>query len=377
MNSFKGSISAVDASYACFRGIKRVFPDAVVKLCPVSDGGDGLIEVIFGTFGGKIHFQKVAGPLLKPVLARYLMLGKTAVLEISEAVGVKYLKPSEFDCMNATSFGVGEVMRDAVLNGASHILVGLGGSASNDAGIGCAQGFGFKLLDKSGNEISRGIKGLFELAKIEKPEILKIYPKLEITGICDVDNPLCGKNGSARVYAPQKGANPQQVKTIERGLLHFSKTVKTQMGKDVAYLKGGAAAGGLGAGLVAFFHAKLVRGSDYVLKMLNMDKHIKWADLIITGEGKFDNMSFFGKAPIGVCGIAVRYHKPVLMVCAVSEVSDRSLLARHGIKNVIQIKKTFKNKNTFLNTSELIQRGIELEIEKIKKIIHNRHYMRR
>ncbi|MEW6215997.1 MAG: glycerate kinase, partial [Nitrospirota bacterium] len=160
MNSFKGSISAVDATDACFMAMKQVLPDAIIRLCPVSDGGDGLIDVLLRAFGGKVHFKKVTGPLFKPVLARYLMLGKTAVLEMSEAAGIKYLDPSELDCMNATSFGVGEVIKDAVLHGAGRILVGLGGSASNDAGIGCARGFGFRLLDKSGQEISGGIKGL-------------------------------------------------------------------------------------------------------------------------------------------------------------------------------------------------------------------------
>ncbi|MBI4655923.1 MAG: glycerate kinase [Elusimicrobia bacterium] len=357
-NPFKGSISAPEAAAGVRDGLIERLPDADIRLVPVSDGGDGLIDALTHKFGGKIFYRKVRGPLGKPVKARCAFLdSRTAVIEMAEASGIKYLKPSRYDCMSASTCGVGELIEFVLKKGVDKILIGLGGSASNDAGAGCAQGFGIKLLDRRGRNIESGVNGLLNLHSVDFGRTRQLLRRAKITGLVDVRNPLCGRYGSARIFGPQKGASSEQVKIIEKALLHCAEVVKKELGKDIGRIKGGAAAGGLGAGLVAFFNARLEPGSEYVISALGLEQDIQWADVVITGEGKFDEMSFYGKAPAAVAKTAKKYGKPVILVCAGTEITDVHRLKRAGIMKVIALEKIFKNRNLFLNTRLLIKKA--------------------
>ncbi|MBU2530143.1 MAG: glycerate kinase, partial [Elusimicrobia bacterium] len=242
-NSFKGALNASSAARAIARGIKKVVPKINLKLSPISDGGDGLIDVVSNILGGQVKTLRVEGPLKKQVKARYVFCkDKTAIIEMAEASGIKYLKHDELNAMNASTFGVGQIINKTLKLGAKKIIIGLGGSASNDGGAGCAQGFGFKLTDIKGANILRGAQGLLSLSKIDNSAQNKIK-NLKFIALTDVSNHLCGNNGSAKIFGPQKGACRQEVKIIEKALSHYSKIIKRDLSKNINYLKGGAAAG--------------------------------------------------------------------------------------------------------------------------------------
>lgn len=368
-NSFKGTLNASMAAFAIAKGIRRVLPEINLKLSPISDGGDGLIDIALNVLGGQIKTVSVQGPLKKKVKAKYIFCkNKTAIIEMAEASGIKYLKRNELDVMNASTFGVGQLIDKALKSGAKKIIIGLGGSASNDGGAGCAQGFGFKLTDIKGKDISRGAKGLQALSKIDKSAQKKLK-KITFIALRDVSNSLCGKEGSAKIFGPQKGACSQKVKLIEKALLHYAKIIKRDLNKNIKQLKGGAAAGGLAAGLYAFFGAALLDGTKYIFKLTDIEKDIKKADIIITGEGKFDRQSLFGKGFYGVSLLALKYKKPIVVICGKSEVKSKRLLRSKGVKYVIELEKIFEGKNLFLKPEKWIEKAFNLEIENIMEVV--------
>jgi glycerate kinase len=346
-NAFKGTLGPVAAARAMERAFRAIVPGAALELIPVSDGGDGLLESLINK-GSDPFFSKTlftAGPLLKPVRARWALAGDIAVIEMAEAAGIKHLSKKELAPLDATTFGVGRLMRAAVLSGARTIIVGLGGSASNDGGAGCAAGFGLRLLDQAGGPVPPGARGLLKLEKILPPCDERLAStRIKVVGLTDVDNPLCGPRGSALVYGPQKGAGAGEVAVMERALIHYARVVKRELGRDVMHLKGGAAAGGLGAGLCAFFDAKLVRGSDFVLRRLNFEAALKQCDFVVTGEGRLDDQSFSGKAPIAVSRLARRHNKPVLLVCGSCTVESRRRLRANGVGAVIALDKVLSRR---------------------------------
>ena len=347
-NAFKGTLGPLAAGRAIARALRKLAPGAKFELLPVSDGGDGLLETfLFEHKGRGRRVLSVPGPVSKPVRARWVMAGDTAVIEMAEAAGLKYLSKKELAPLDAATFGVGKLIRAAVAAGARSVIVGLGGSASNDGGAGCAAGFGFRLLDKHGRPVPPGARGLLKLEKIFLPTDAASLARIKIIALTDVDNPLTGPRGSARVYGPQKGAGPADVVVMEKALLHYARVIKRELGIDIKDLKGGAAAGGLGAGLYAFFGARLTGGSDFVLKRLNFEAAVKRCDLVITGEGRFDDQSFSGKAPFMVARLARSYKKPALMVCGSCAVEDLSSLKGCGISGVIAL-------DTVLPLSELL-----------------------
>ena len=281
--------------------------------------------------------------------ANWALAGDTAVIEMAQASGLKYLSKNELAPLDATTFGVGRLLRAAARAGARAVMVGLGGSASNDGGAGCAAGFGFRLLDKNGVQVPPGAMGLLKLERIVPPAAAKGgLGQMKITALTDVNNPLTGPRGSARVYGPQKGAGPAEVALMERALLHYARVVDRELGRDVRKIKGGAAAGGLGAGLYAFFGAELVSGAEFTLKMLGFEAALKKCDLVITGEGRFDSQSFRGKAPVAVARLAARHKKPVLLVCGSCRVKDKRTLRDNGISRVISL-------DEFLPLTELLR----------------------
>ncbi|OGR72547.1 MAG: hypothetical protein A2089_01545 [Elusimicrobia bacterium GWD2_63_28] len=334
-NAFKGTLTAAEAGAAAAGALGRVLPRARLEVLPIADGGDGLLEALLPALGGEIIRSRAAGPLGEALEARWLLAGRTAVIEMAEAAGLRRLPGVKLRPLDASTRGVGQLMAEAALRGAREIIVGLGGSASNDGGAGCAQAFGFSLLDARGRAIAPGARGLAALAAVFPGRVRGLLKGIKVTGLADVKNPLCGRLGSARVFGPQKGAGPREVAFMERALLNYARVVKDCLNLDVSSLRGGAAAGGLGAGLAAFFGAELDDGAAYVLARAGFEKKLARADLLLTGEGCFDEQTFYGKAPGAALALAKRLRKPALVMCGISRLKDRAALARRGVAGVI------------------------------------------
>lgn len=333
-NSFKGTLSAKEFCQTA----KKILPRST--FCqPVSDGGDGALEVFSSIYkNAKTLRAPALDALGRPKKAPFLFLPdkKTVVMECAKITPLAGLKKSELNIMGATSYGIGQVIKAGLKRGARNFFIGLGGVAFNDAGAGMAQALGFKLLDADGREIKRGAKALAALKKIIRPPVKTLPKNLKFYALCDVKNPLLGKNGSARIYGPQKGADKKDVENLEKILGSFSKTVKKDLGVNINAPYCGAS-GALGAGLKGFLNAELIDGAKTILSQSKAEEKIKKASYIITAEGKLDNMTFYGKAPQRVCALAVKYKKPVIFICAVNEIKDLNLLKRHNIIKVIEL----------------------------------------
>ena len=336
LNAFKGTLTAAAAGAAAAGAVRRVRRGADVEEQPIADGGDGLLEALRPSLGGKIMRSSVEGPLGGKVEARWLMTGRTAVIEMAEASGLARLGAARLRPLDASTRGVGRLLAEAALRGAKEIIVGLGGSASNDGGAGCAQAFGFSLLDSVGRPVVRGARGLASLSAIRPGRAVAPLRGIKVTALADVKNPLCGRLGSARIFGPQKGAGPREVEFIEKALLNYSRVIRECLGLDVSKLRGGAAAGGLGAGLAAFFGAELADGAAFVLKRTGFEEKLARADLLITGEGCFDRQTFYGKAPGAALAAAARLGKPAIVVCGVSLLKSTRELRKLGILGVIE-----------------------------------------
>lgn len=318
-NSFKGSLSA--------RQTARVLQNALQKKqnvvsCPLSDGGDGFIDFFKALFpAAKIIRTRAHNAFLKMASTSYLWLDeeKTAVIETARICGLGKAKKEELDALGASSLGVGEVIKHALKHGAKKIYVGLGGVACNDGGAGIARALGVRFLDKQGKDLPNGAKPLLRLAYIDPSLAKKQLRGIKIYAVADVTNPLLGPLGSARVFGPQKGATPAQVRTLEKALTVYARAVKKATGKDIARTPSTAAAGALCAGLYGLLDAQIILGADFLKKHLPLDKWGKGTDLIITAEGKLDKQTLYGKAPLAVLQLAKKYKKPVLFICGLCE----------------------------------------------------------
>lgn len=313
---FKGTLSGIAVAKAIKKGVLKVFPKASTLLIPVADGGDGTLHTLVNSKSGKIHYAQVTDSLGHPLRAPFGILKdrKTAVIELAQICGLAKLSPSKRNPLKTSTYGVGEIILAALDAGCRHFIIGIGGSATNDGGAGLAQALGIRLLDKKDKDLSKGGASLVDLYKID---MNGLDPRIrECTFIigCDVSNPLIGKNGATIVYAPQKGAKPQKVILLEKGMIHFAKVVKKDLGIDIANIPRGGAAGGTGAGMFAFLGAQLLSGSEMVLDFLDFDKHLKGANLVITGEGCIDQQTVYEKAPIAVAKKAKSHKIPVLAV---------------------------------------------------------------
>ncbi len=314
-NALKGSLSARKAGQILVRALAAKH---TVRVFPISDGGDGLLD-FFQTLDphAKTYRVTAKNAFLKNKRAPYLMLsdGQTAVLETAKICGLGTAKKSELNVLGASSYGVGQVLTAAVKRGAKTIYVGLGGVACNDGGAGMAAACGATLLTKTGRKILPGAKPLLQLAQIDLTPLQKQFKNVKIIGIADVTNPLLGTLGSARVFGPQKGATPAQVPVLEAALRTWAHAIKKATGRALARVPSTGAAGAIAAGLYGCFGAKLCLGAEELFKKAQLEKHFKWADLIITTEGKLDAQTFYGKAPGTVLVLAKKYHKPVLFIC--------------------------------------------------------------
>lgn len=314
-DSFKGSLSAVAVAENMEKGILSVFPNATITKVPVADSGEGTVEALVAATGGKIIREKVMGPLGDYVAAYWGILGdgETAVIEMASASGLPLVPKGQCNPLIATTYGTGELIKAALdYDGISKIIIGLGGSATNDGGAGMAQALGVRFLNDDNNELPLGGSALNDLARIDLSKIDPRLKKIKILAACDVDNPLFGPLGASTVFGPQKGATPENVIQLDHGLKKFAQISKQVTGKDVAHYPGAGAAGGLGAGLLLFTNAQLRPGVQIVLESIGFEETIKQADLVITGEGSTDYQTAYGKTPVGVAGMARQHGIPTV-----------------------------------------------------------------
>jgi len=320
IDSFKGSLSSVEAGRAAAEGVRRVFPDAVCDVRPLADGGEGTVDALVAGLGGTLKNVTVTGPVGKPTVAAYgLLPGGVAVMEMAQASGITLVSGAEKNPFFTTTYGVGEMILDAVKNGATKFVIGIGGSATNDGGAGMLQALGFRLLDAEDNDLPRGGAALAKLAKIIPPDSNNQTIKqsnISFRIACDVTNPLCGPNGASAVFGPQKGATPEMVSELDAALANFASVQLKQSNNSnnqiIASFPGAGAAGGLGFAFKAFLGAELVPGVDLILGETGLEKYVREADVVITGEGRLDGQTVMGKAPIGVARLAKTYGKRVL-----------------------------------------------------------------
>jgi len=315
-DSFKGSLTSIEASQAMAVGIRRIFPQAEVIEIPVADGGEGTLAAIVRAGGGQLVRQQVHGPLGEPVTARWGLLdnNKTAIIEMAEASGLLLVPPLLRDPRITSTFGTGELIRAALDHSVEKIIVAIGGSATNDGGTGMASALGVRFLDKQGNLLPPGGSALIKLADID---ISGIDPRLKKTNIIiasDVKNPLCGPHGASLVYGPQKGATPASAHLLELALAHYARKSQTILGVDISTQEGAGAAGGLGAGLMLFLKAKFRSGIDIVLDTLRFDEQLMNTTLVFTGEGCTDEQTLQGKVPAGIAARASRHNIPVICI---------------------------------------------------------------
>ncbi|QXM05136.1 glycerate kinase [Crassaminicella indica] len=313
-DSFKESMTAKEVCEAMERGIKKV--DANIKCIkvPMADGGEGTMQSLVDATDGKVYKVKVQGPLGREVEAEYGILGngEIAAIEMASASGIQLVSAKERNPMKASTFGTGQLIKACLDHPIKKLLIGIGGSATNDGGAGMIQALGGKLLDKDGIELPLGGGELGRLAKIDLSNLDTRLRDIEIEVACDVNNPLVGPKGASYVFGPQKGATEEMVKILDENLEHYGKKIKEFLGKDIMNVPGAGAAGGLGAGLMAFLNGTLVNGIQMVVKYTKLEEKIKNADIVWTGEGSIDHQTIYGKTPLGVAQVAKKYNIPVI-----------------------------------------------------------------
>lgn len=315
-DSFKGSLSATEAAKAMELGIKSVFPDASTVLMPIADGGEGTVEALVQASSGRIMRSSVSGPLGEPVLAAWGILGDgvTAVIEMASAAGLTLLDDKQKNPLITSTYGVGELVRAALDAGMNKIIIGIGGSATNDGGAGFAAALGVRFKDADGNELPPGGAALARLHSIDCSALDPRLAEKEILVACDVDNPLCGARGASAVFGPQKGASPDMVAELDAALAHYAHIAQKYCGKSVIDEPGAGAAGGLGAALMLFTGAIFKPGIKLILQTMRAEEQLREADLVFTGEGNTDYQTSFGKAPVGVAALARQFSLPVICI---------------------------------------------------------------
>lgn len=336
-DSFKGSVSSAEVADSAERGIRKVYPECEVVKIPVADGGEGTMEVLVEALEGRMVLCVVHDPLMNPITARYGISGdgRTAIMEMAVASGLTLVPPFSRNPLRTTTYGTGELIKDALGRGCRNFLIGIGGSATNDAGTGMLQALGYRFLDADGYELGTGGEILNQIHAIDNSGVLPQLRDATFTVACDVNNPFYGENGAAFVYARQKGADEAMIRTLDNGLRHFSQVIESSCRTRIDELPGTGAAGGLGGGCVAFLGATLKPGIRMVLDALRFEERIKGADLIITGEGKLDKQTGMGKTPYGVLQAGMRQGIPVLAIGG--SVEDADVLNTYGFLAVLPI----------------------------------------
>ena len=337
-DKFRGSLSAPEAARAIARGVKRVAPDSTIDEIPMADGGEGTVDALVAATSGKIKPCQVTDPIGRPVLAMYGTLGDgiTAVIEMASASGLALIPVDRRNPALTSTRGTGELLAQAIAAGARRVILGIGGSATNDGGAGFAQALGYRLLDRQGREISPGGAALAELDRIERPEDDGRLDGVEVEVACDVDNLLCGPQGASTVYGPQKGADAAMIAILDRNLERFATIIERDLGVSVRDLPGAGAAGGLGAGLVAFVRGRLQPGITLVIRTVGLEARLADADLCLTGEGAIDASSAYGKTAVGVARCARSLNCPVLALAGTLGTGAEDVLSQ-GIDAVFSL----------------------------------------
>ena len=375
IDSFKGSLSSMEAGQAIAEGVKRVYQSAEVVVRPLADGGEGTVEALVEGMGGIFVTKEVTGPLGAKVEAVYGVIeskedsSKTAIIEMSAAAGITLVPEKSRNPMNTTTYGVGELILDAIERGCRHFIVGIGGSATNDGGVGMLQALGYDFLTREGKAISYGGDGLRELASIED---VNVHPKLKectFKVACDVTNPLCGENGSSAIFGPQKGATPEMVQELDQLLLHYAELSKEMNANADRFYPGTGAAGGMGFAFLTYTNAALESGIQIVLTETKLEELIKTADFVVTGEGRLDGQTALGKAPIGVASLAKKHQKKVLAFAG-AVTPDAKECNQHGIdaffpilRGIVTLKEAMDKENAHRNmvdTVEQVFRVVEM-----------------
>ena len=366
--AFKGSLSATEVGNSMIKGIENVIENSTNLLVPVADGGDGTLETLVESSQGKINSIKVTGPLGEQQNSAWGALGrnKTAIIEMARSSGLALVPINKLNPLISTTYGLGEVILDALDQGYRDFIIGIGGSATNDAGAGMAQALGAKLLDSNGNELPFGGESLSKLNSINIDGIDTRIKESNFAIACDVNNPLTGPEGASAIYGPQKGATPEMVNTLDQALTNFAKIVEKDLGIKINDVEGSGAAGGLGGGLIAFLNGKLRKGVDIVLDFVDIDKALINTNLVITGEGQLDFQTIYNKAPIGVAKRAKHLGIPVIAISG-SLGENFSVVHEHGIDAASSIvSKPMTLEEASKNAPELISTATEQALRYMK-----------
>lgn len=368
-DSFKESITAKEACIAMERGIKKANSNIKCIHVPMADGGEGTMQSLVDATNGKIYSIKVVGPLGNEVEAQYGILGngEIGILEMASASGIHLVPKGERNPLITTTYGTGQLIKACLDHGVKKLLIGIGGSATNDGGSGVIQALGGRLLDKEGNELGFGGGELGKLDLIDLSNFDSRLKEIEVEVACDVNNPLCGERGASNVFGPQKGATLEMVEILDRNLNHYAGEIKKQLGKDVLEVPGAGAAGGLGAGLMAFLNGTLKKGIEMVIEYAGLEEKVKSADMVWTGEGSIDFQTQYGKTPLGVAEVAKMYNKPVIALAGrvgegVEVLYEKGIDSIFGImRGVTTLEEALANgQDNIEKTSENIVRLINL-----------------
>lgn len=368
IDSLKGSLSSIEAGQAIAEGIKKADAKADVVIRPLADGGEGTVEALVCGMNGTLQHVKVTGPLGDPVVCEYGIIDetKTAVIEMSGAAGITLVSDAKKNPLYTTTYGVGEVIRDAIEKGCRRFIVGIGGSATNDGGIGMLQALGYGFLNKDGQQVPFGATGLKELETITDTYVLPELAECEFKIACDVTNPLCGENGCSAVYGPQKGANPSMIMEMDKWLRYYAALAREKFPKANPNEPGTGAAGGLGFAFLTFTNAVLESGIKIVLEETKLESYVKGADVVVTGEGRLDFQTAMGKAPVGVAGLAKKFDIPVLAFAG-SVTKDATECNKNGIdaffpilRGISTLEEAMKPENAKQNLTDTAEQAFRL-----------------
>lgn len=368
IDSLKGSLSSLEAGNAIKQGIKRVYQDAKIIVKPLADGGEGTVEALVSGMNGKIETVVATGPLGDKIESSYGIIPekRLAIMEMASIAGITLLSLKQRNPLYTTTYGLGEMIKDAISKGCNNFIIGIGGSATNDGGIGMLQALGFDLLDKDGNQVPLGARGLKDLVKIDDKNVLPELKKCQFKIACDVTNVLCGENGCSVFFGPQKGATSQMIKDMDQWLYNFANLAKKKYPHSDALVPGTGAAGGLGFAFLTFVKATLESGIDIILETIDLKSDLKDVDVVVTGEGCLDRQSAMGKAPVGVAKMAKLYNKPVIAFAG-SVTKEAKLCNQEGIdayfpiiRNITTLQEAMAKENAKNNLTDTVEQVFRL-----------------
>ncbi len=368
IDSLKGSLNSLEAGNAIKQGIKRVYQDAKIIVKPLADGGEGTVEALVSGMNGKIETVVATGPLGDKIESSYGIIPekRLAIMEMASIAGITLLSLKQRNPLYTTTYGLGEMIKDAISKGCNNFIIGIGGSATNDGGIGMLQALGFDLLDKDGNQVPLGARGLKDLVKIDDKNVLPELKKCQFKIACDVTNVLCGENGCSVVFGPHKGATSQMIKDMDQWLYNFANLAKKKYPHSDALVPGTGAAGGLGFAFLTFVKATLESGIDIILETIDLKSDLKDVDVVVTGEGCLDRQSAMGKAPVGVAKMAKLYNKPVIAFAG-SVTKEAKLCNQEGIdayfpiiRNITTLQEAMAKENAKNNLMDTVEQVFRL-----------------